>query len=240
LKVVEFCAGSGFVVLPLAALYPEFEFVLVDRKGPSLIIGKQRVREAGLKNVIIIQGDIEDFNDKFDVGISLHACGPATDITIEKCIKQKASLVCCSCCVGKITTARSQFLSGKMASVASDLDFKHAIRAADFGHQDSELYGEVDMMRRICKSYIELDRQMYLNESGYNTKLVVMSPKSASPKNDMIIGWIDRDRDRDRERNRGRDAPINALNGSTTDIVDSYFQLLTEDSNDSLKSYLFS
>lgn len=253
LRIVEFCAGSGFVILPLAALYPDFEFVLVDRKGPSLLIGKQRIRDANLKNVTIIQGNIEDFNSEFDVGVSLHACGSATDTTIEKCIKQRASLLCCSCCIGKITSTRSRFLSSSMAAAADEVDFKHTVRAADFGHQDIELYSDIDIMRRICKSYIELDRQMHLSENGYNSRLVVMTPKSCSPKNDMIIGWPVPEigdglglrfrggegegrgkKDSDLSGNEARD------NRGFTEIIDSHFQLLTEASNDSLRSYLFS
>ena len=33
MKIVEFCAGSGFIGLPLAALYPnDVEVVIIDRK----------------------------------------------------------------------------------------------------------------------------------------------------------------------------------------------------------------
>jgi ubiquinone/menaquinone biosynthesis C-methylase UbiE len=37
--VVEFCAGSGYVALPLACLFPQCTFVLLDKKEPSLAIG---------------------------------------------------------------------------------------------------------------------------------------------------------------------------------------------------------
>ena len=33
IRVVEFCSGSGFVALPLAALYPEIDVILIDQKG---------------------------------------------------------------------------------------------------------------------------------------------------------------------------------------------------------------
>jgi hypothetical protein len=32
LRVVEFCAGSGYIALPLAQLYPNIEFVIIDMK----------------------------------------------------------------------------------------------------------------------------------------------------------------------------------------------------------------
>ena len=37
--VVEFCAGSGYVALPLACMFPQCTFVLLDKKEPSLAIG---------------------------------------------------------------------------------------------------------------------------------------------------------------------------------------------------------
>lgn len=37
--MVEFCAGSGYVALPLACLFPQCTFVLLDKKEPSLAIG---------------------------------------------------------------------------------------------------------------------------------------------------------------------------------------------------------
>lgn len=41
--VVEFCAGSGYVALPLACLFPQCTFVLLDKKEPSLAIGMLNV-----------------------------------------------------------------------------------------------------------------------------------------------------------------------------------------------------
>jgi hypothetical protein len=85
LRIVEFCAGSGFVLLPLAALYPQHEFILIDMKGPSLDIARLRMDNTdGLSNVRIVQGLIQDFDEAFDVGIALHACGSASDIVLDK------------------------------------------------------------------------------------------------------------------------------------------------------------
>lgn len=55
--------------------------------------------------------DIREFNESFDVGIALHACGGATDITLEKCLDCRASFILCSCCVGKILQYRQTPLS---------------------------------------------------------------------------------------------------------------------------------
>jgi len=90
IKIVEFCAGSGFVILPLAALVmnstdseyfsdSDFEFIIVDFKPKSIELAKERVASAGLSSIVkCITGRIEDFNEPFDVGIALHACGAGT------------------------------------------------------------------------------------------------------------------------------------------------------------------
>lgn len=88
LRIVEFCAGSGFVLLPLVALFPQHEFILIDMKEPSLDIARQRIALCGdeelQKNVRIVSGLIQDYKEDFDVGIALHACGSASDIALDK------------------------------------------------------------------------------------------------------------------------------------------------------------
>jgi hypothetical protein len=43
--------------------------------------------------------------------------------------------------------------------------------------------------RRICKSLIELDRNLAAEEKGYRTLLLKMKPENCTPKNDIIVGW---------------------------------------------------
>lgn len=47
-------------------------------------------------------GSIQSYTDDFDIGISLHACGEASDCVLRKCLEKKASWVVCSCCCGKL------------------------------------------------------------------------------------------------------------------------------------------
>ena len=41
----------------------------------------------------------------FPPGTSLHACGSATDLVVDKCIMAGASVVSCPCCYGGVTTS---------------------------------------------------------------------------------------------------------------------------------------
>lgn len=53
-------------------------------------------------NLSTYLGSIQSYNESFDIGISLHACGEASDYVLRKCLEQKASFVVCSCCCGKL------------------------------------------------------------------------------------------------------------------------------------------
>lgn len=140
LKIVEFCGGSGFVVLPLAALYPEYDFVLIDSKIKSMEIAKIRINEANLTNVELIVGMIEDYNDIFDIGIGLHACGGASDITLDKCLKVKSCFLLAPCCIGKINLVRNRPRSKIFNGILSDNEWYSMVKAGDFGHPDYDLY----------------------------------------------------------------------------------------------------
>lgn len=145
LRLVEFCAGSGSVGLVLAALYPQHHILLLDNKAGSLEIAQDRISRARLKNVELRQMNIEDFDESFDLGLGLHACGGATDIIIEKSLSSQAAFVTCSCCVGKVLFHRSDPLCSSFKTVLNcncinnnhkqkKTRFPAMIRAADFGH----------------------------------------------------------------------------------------------------------
>ena len=104
-RVVDFGAGGGHQTLFLARAFPEASFALVDLKRRSLDVAERRVQRAGLANVRVVHGRIEDFREDFDVGVALHACGGASDAALARCVEKKATFVVAPCCVGKIASA---------------------------------------------------------------------------------------------------------------------------------------
>ena len=42
-----------------------------------------RVQSLGLTNCRFYQGNMDYFKGRFDIGVSLHACGVATDLVIQ-------------------------------------------------------------------------------------------------------------------------------------------------------------
>ena len=216
LRVVEFCAGSGFVLLPLAKMFPCVEFVLIDYKKRSIEIGRSRVEAANLEgNVRVLHQDISDYDEDFEVGLGLHACGPLTDITLSKCYANRAMFVVAPCCVGKVCVATSLPRSEKMRIKVQqqNVPWDSLLKAADFGHSSESFYyadeenaqeyrdGEAqsqrqrhapwkrNRQRRMCKSVVEEDRRSLALEMGYRAHLLMMEPAGASPKNDVLLGW---------------------------------------------------
>ncbi|RLN98169.1 hypothetical protein BBJ28_00018029 [Nothophytophthora sp. Chile5] len=196
--VVEFCAGSGYVALPLACLFPQCTFVLLDKKEPSLAIGTNHrspcdllVQWRGLTNVEIFCGYIDDYSQPFDVGIALHACGEATDMVMHKCLAERAAYVLAPCCVGKIKLSALAYpRSAALAAELSRTEYEVLAKAADFGHSSSVAvtHTEVNRRRRRCKTLLESDRNMCAEEAQYETFMFVMHPPTATPKNDVLVG----------------------------------------------------
>lgn len=189
MRIVDFCGGTASLSLALAFIFPQHEFVCLDCKEASLLIAIDRAKKSKLQNVRIIDTRIEDYAESFHIGVALHACGHLSDMVLEMCIEQKAFFAIAPCCIGKISSVRQMPMSVPFQELMDTNDFHCLIKAADFGHSDLNCYSEKDKRRRICKSFIEWDRLMYAKEKGYSSvHLLVMSPRYASVKNDILVG----------------------------------------------------
>lgn len=117
IRIVDFAGGTGHLAVPLALLLPHCEVVCVDFKKWSLDLLHRRVdgcyheatdlnvskRMKAIPNLSTYYGSIQSWADSFDIGVSLHACGEASDWVLRKCLQQNTSFVICSCCCGKLS-----------------------------------------------------------------------------------------------------------------------------------------
>lgn len=62
--------GGGFPGLPLAAVWPDCRFHLIDRVGKKLRVAEDVARRAGLTNVTFQHGDAGECHEKFDFVVS--------------------------------------------------------------------------------------------------------------------------------------------------------------------------
>lgn len=69
-KVLDVGTGGGFPGIPLAILFPETEFTLIDSIGKKITVVQAVSEGLELKNVTAIQGRAEKVKDKFHFVVS--------------------------------------------------------------------------------------------------------------------------------------------------------------------------
>lgn len=69
-KVLDVGTGGGFPGIPLAILFPEAHFTLIDSIGKKITVVNAVVEEIGLQNVKAIHGRAEKLKEKFHFVVS--------------------------------------------------------------------------------------------------------------------------------------------------------------------------
>ena len=69
-RVLDFGSGGGLPGLPLAVMFPEVHFHLIDRIGKKIKVAREISEALGLKNVTVQHGDAGECHDKFDFVVS--------------------------------------------------------------------------------------------------------------------------------------------------------------------------
>ncbi|XP_076237480.1 glutathione S-transferase, C-terminal domain containing [Calliopsis andreniformis] len=184
--IVDFCSGSGHLGILVAYLLPQCTVILLENKEESLNRAKERVKKLQLKNVKFYQCNLDYFKGDFDIGMSLHACGVATDLVIQQCVRKRAIFVCCPCCYGSLRDCHH--LTYPRSNIFKQMDqAKYTIlsHAADQTHDEQNVKTKQGYE---CMAIIDTDRKLQAEQFGYRVYLSKFVPTTCTPKNHILVG----------------------------------------------------
>lgn len=188
--IVDFCSGSGHLGLLLAVCLPDSTIILVENKERSLLRAKERVEALNLKNVILLQCNLDYFMASFDIGVSLHACGVATDLVIQNCIRNKAHFVCCPCCYGGIHNCYHLTYPRSKTFINSELKYVDYLNLAHGADQTHDNENAKTKQGYYCMDVVDTDRKLQAVEKGYEVHLGKLQPPTCTPKNNLLVGIL--------------------------------------------------
>lgn len=87
-KILDFGCGGGFPGIPLAIMFPECQFKLIDRTGKKIRVCQEVANAIGLKNIIAEQLSGEEEKGSYDFVVS-RAVMPLPDV--ERIVRKNIS-----------------------------------------------------------------------------------------------------------------------------------------------------
>lgn len=83
-RIMDVGTGGGFPGIPLAIMFPECHFTLVDSINKKLIVASEVAKAIGLNNVDFVHGRVEEIKEKYEFIVSRAAMELTTLVRLTK------------------------------------------------------------------------------------------------------------------------------------------------------------
>lgn len=83
-RIIDVGTGGGFPGIPLAIMFPECHFTLVDSINKKLIVASEVAKAIGLNNVDFVHGRVEEIKEKYEFIVSRAAMELTTLVRLTK------------------------------------------------------------------------------------------------------------------------------------------------------------
>lgn len=111
-EILDFGCGGGFPGIPLAIMFPECQFKLIDGTGKKITVATEVAKAIGLKNVNAVHLRGEDEHGKYDYIVS-RAVMPLPDLA--KIVKKNVAKKCRNAYGNGIICLKGGNLEGELA-----------------------------------------------------------------------------------------------------------------------------
>lgn len=170
-KIIDFGCGKAYLTFGLYyyfhnILNKDVEIIGLDLKEDVIDFCNRTSENLGYENLEFIKGDIVDFDSRSDIDmiVTLHACNNATDAALVKAVKWNVDyILSVPCC-------QHEFFN-KIDNACLAPMIEHGL-----------------IKERLSSMVTDTLRVLYLNNEGYEVKLVEFVAMEHTPKNIMIKG----------------------------------------------------
>lgn len=143
-KVLDIGTGGGFPGIPLAILFPEVHFTLVDSIGKKITVVKAVAEALGLENVEAIHGRAETVKNQFD-------------FVVSRAVTQMPVF---------LTWLKGKF---KKENINDKVNGVLYLKGGDLGEELAGIKAEIfDLKKHFSEEFFDTKKVVYISKSNVN------------------------------------------------------------------------